>query len=119
MFSALNSLYAAVSARTREIATLRALGFARATVVGSVMVEAMVLALLGGVLGAMLGWLAFDGVGMASIGATYSQVAFHFAVTARLMLTCVALALLLGMLGGLLPAVRAARLSVVVGLRPV
>jgi putative ABC transport system permease protein len=119
VFAALNSLYAAVSARTREVAILRALGFSGTPVVVSVLVESLALSLLGGVAGAALGWLAFDGAKMASVGATYSQVAFRFAVTPELLVSGIALALLVGFLGGLPPALRAARQSVVEGLRTV
>ncbi len=116
-FAALNSLYAAVSARTREIAILRAIGFSGAPVVVSVLTESLALSLLGGVLGAALGWLAFDGARMASVGATYSQVAFRFSVSPGLLLSGIALALIVGFVGGLLPALRAARQNVVEGLR--
>src|SRR5262249_22719333 len=77
-FASLNSLYAAVAARTREIAILRALGFSALSVIMSVLAESLALALLGGLLGAALGWFVFDGASMASVGATYSQVAFRF-----------------------------------------
>ena len=117
VFASLNSLYAAVSARTREIAILRALGFSATAVIASVLAESLTLAALGGVLGAALGWLAFDGASMASVGATYSQVAFRFAVTPGLLAAGLGLALSIGFVGGLLPAVRAARQSIVVGLR--
>jgi putative ABC transport system permease protein len=116
-FASLNSLYAAVAARTREIAILRALGFSAFAVIASVLAESLTLALIGGLLGAALGWFVFDGASMASIGATYSQVAFRFAVTPSLLATGLALALAIGFVGGLLPAVRAARQSIVVGLR--
>jgi putative ABC transport system permease protein len=119
IFSALNSLYAAVSARTREIAILRAIGFSAAPVVASVLAESLILSLAGGALGAALGWLAFDGAKMASVGATYSQVAFRFSVTPGLLLSGIAVALLVGFVGGLLPALRAARQNVVDGLRTV
>jgi putative ABC transport system permease protein len=119
VFAALNALYAAVSARTREIAILRAIGFSGAPVVVSVLAESIVLALLGGASGATLGWLVFDGVTMASVGATYAQVAFRFSVTPGLALSGIALALLVGFVGGLLPALRAARQNVVDGLRSI
>jgi len=117
VFGALNSLYAAVSARTREIAILRALGYSAAPVVTSVLTESLVLSLIGGLLGAGIGWLVFDGAASASVGATFSQVAFRFAVTPALILSGVLLAVLIGLAGGALPAVRAARQSVVEGLR--
>ena len=116
-FAALNALYAAVAARTREIATLRAIGFSGAAVVASVMAESTVLALVGGALGAALGWLAFDGAATSSVGATYSQVAFRFSVTPKLIALGVVLALVVGLLGGAWPALRAARMSIVDGLR--
>jgi putative ABC transport system permease protein len=117
IFASLNSLYAAVAARTREIAVLRALGFSATSVVASVLAESLTLAALGGLLGAALGWLAFDGAAMASVGATYSQVAFRFAVTPRLLAAGFGLALAIGFVGGLLPALRAARQNIAVGLR--
>ena len=116
-FASLNSLYAAVAARTREIAILRALGFSATAVITSVLAESLALAALGGLLGAALGWAAFDGASMASVGATYSQVAFRFAVTPRLLAAGFGLALSIGLVGGLLPAMRAARQNIVVGLR--
>ncbi len=115
--TALNSLYSAVSARTREIAILRAIGFSATPIVVSVLVESLVLSFIGGLLGAALGWLVFDGLSMTSMGAAYSQVAFRFAVEPELVLSGVLLALFIGFLGGLLPALRAARISVVEGLR--
>ena len=117
MFSAMNALYAGVSTRTREIATLKALGFAGSAVVASVMVESLALAGLGGALGAGVGWLLFDGVQMSSLGAAFGEVAFTFSVTPRLFAVAIVIALLFGALGGLPPALRAARLHVVAGLR--
>jgi len=116
-FAALNSLYSAVAARTREIATLRAIGFSGAPVAVSVLVESLVLSLLGGLVGTALGWFAFDGARMSSVGATYSQVAFQFSVTPGLLCAGIGIALLVGFVGGLLPALRAARQSIVEGLR--
>lgn len=117
VFAALNTMYAAVASRTREIAVLKSIGFALVAVVASVMVEALLLAVLGGVVGATLAWLVFDGVGMSALGGAYAQLAFKFNVTPQLVAAALALAALLGGVGGLLPALRAARLSVVVGLR--
>ena len=117
IFASLNSLYAAVAARAREIAILRALGFSATAVIASVLAESLALAALGGALGAALGWSVFDGASMASVGATYSQVAFRFAVTPGLLAAGFGLALVIGFVGGLLPAVRAARQNIVVGLR--
>ncbi len=117
--TALNSLYAAVSTRTREIAILRAIGFSATPIVISVLIEAMLMALIGGVLGAAMGWMIFDGIDMTSIGGAYSQVAFRFSVQPELLFAGVLLSLVIGFIGGLLPAVRAARLSVVDGLKSV
>jgi len=118
VFGALNTMYTAVAARTREIATLRALGFRGGPVVVSVMAESLLLALLGGVLGAGLAYLAFDGFQTATMNwASFSQVAFAFAVTPKLLVLGIACALVMGRLGGLFPALRAARMPVATALR--
>jgi putative ABC transport system permease protein len=118
IFGAVNTMYSAVSSRTREIATFRALGFGRSPVVVSVLAEALLLSLIGGVLGGGLAWLAFDGYQTATMNwQSFSQVAFAFAVTPSLLLRGVLYALLMGLLGGLFPAIRAARLPVVTALR--
>jgi putative ABC transport system permease protein len=118
VFGAVNTMYSAVASRTREIATLRALGFGRSSVVVSVLIEAVVLSLLGGVIGGGLAWLVFDGYQTATMNwQSFSQVAFAFAVTPELLARGLAYAVIMGMLGGLFPAVRAARMPVVVGLR--
>ncbi len=118
MFAALNTMYSAVSARTREIATLRAIGFGGAPVVASVIVESMALALLGGLSGGAVAWLMFNGATVSTLNnASFSQVAFDFAVSPELITRGIVLALLLGLVGGLLPAWQAARLPVTVALR--
>ena len=118
VFSALNTMYTAVAARTREIATLRALGFGGGPVVLSVLVESLLLALVGGLLGGGLAYVAFNGYQTATINwQSFSQVAFAFAVTPPLLVRATALALLIGLLGGLFPGVRAARASVSAALR--
>lgn len=118
VFAALNTMYSAVASRTREIATLRALGFGAAPVVVSVLFEALLLGLLGGIFGGALAYLGFNGVQASTLNfQSFSQVAFAFAVTPGLLATGLAYALLLGLAGGLLPALRAARLPVAVGLR--
>jgi putative ABC transport system permease protein len=118
MFAALNTMYSAVSARTREIATLRAIGFGGAPVVASVIVESMALALLGGLFGGVFAWLMFNGATVSTLNnASFSQVAFDFAVSPELIARGIVLALLLGLMGGLLPAWRAARLPVTLALR--
>lgn len=116
-FGALNTMYSAVAARTREIGTLRALGFGALPVVASVMAEALLLALLGGGLGAGLAWLLFNGYAVSTLGSGFTQVAFQFAVTPALLLQGLALALAIGCIGGLAPAWRAARLPVTAALR--
>ena len=118
VFAALNTMYSAVSARTVEIATLRALGFGSVPVVISVMIEAIVLALLGGLVGGLLVWLAFDGYTASTLNnASFSQVAFDFAVTPELLQMGITWALALGVVGGLFPAIRAARLPITTALR--
>lgn len=118
VFGALNTMYSAVSGRTREIATLLALGFGALPVVASVLVEAMLLGAVGGVLGSLIAYVGFNGMQASTINfASFSQVTFAFLVTPGLVLQGVLYALVLGFIGGLLPSVRAARLPVVVGLR--
>jgi putative ABC transport system permease protein len=118
ILGALNTMYTAVAARGREIATLRALGFGRSPVVLSVLAESLLLAAAGGTVGALLAWAAFDGYRTATLNwQSFSQVAFAFEVSAPLLVQGVVYALALGLLGGLLPAVRAARIPVAVALR--
>ncbi len=118
IFGAVNTMYSAVAARTREIATLRALGFGGGPVVVSVLVESLLLAMVGGAIGGGLAYLGFNGFQTSTINwQTFSQVAFAFAVTPGLMVAGIVYALLMGLLGGLLPAVRAARLPIVAALR--
>jgi putative ABC transport system permease protein len=117
IFAALNTMYAAVSARTAEIATLKALGFSSTPIVGSVLIESLVLAFTGGVIGGVAAWALFDGYSASTLGATFAQVAFEFKVAPHLILAGIGFACALGLIGGLLPAARAARLPVVAGLR--
>lgn len=118
IFGALNTMYTAVSARAREIATLRALGFQSGPVVISVLAEALLLALIGGAIGATAAWWAFDGFRAATLNfATFSQVAFAFDVSISLLVQGTLFALLIGFIGGLFPAVRAARQPVAHALR--
>jgi putative ABC transport system permease protein len=120
VFGALNTMHTAVSARTREIATLRALGFAGGPVVVSVLLESLVLALAGGLLGGGAAWAVLHGHQTATLNwQTYTQVAFALSVTPRLLVEGVAYAAAMGLAGGLLPALRAARLPVAVALRGV
>ena len=114
---ALNSMYAAVSARTREIATLRAIGFRGGPVAVSVMIETMLLALAGGAAGAGIAWLLFNNYTASTMGANFSEVVFQFRVTPQLLGSGLRWALVIGFLGGLFPALRAARMPVTEGLR--
>jgi len=118
IFGAVNTMYSAVAARTREIATLRALGFGAMPVVLSVLGEALLLSLIGGLLGGLLAWAAFDGYQTATMNwQSFSQVAFAFKVTPNLLAQGLLYAAIMGLLGGLFPAVRAARLPIVTALR--
>jgi putative ABC transport system permease protein len=118
LFGALNTMYSAVAARSREIATLRALGFGSIPVVTSVVLESLVLSLIGGVAGATAAYLLFNGYKAATINwQTFSQVAFAFKVTPQLVAQAIAWAAVLGLLGGVFPAIRAARLPIAAALR--
>ena len=113
VFGAVITMYTAVASRTREIATLRALGFGSIPVVLSVLVEAALLAIAGGIIGGAIAWAAFDGYETATMNfQSFSQMAFAFAVTPKLLATALFYALIMGLLGGLLPAARAARLQI-------
>jgi putative ABC transport system permease protein len=118
VFAALNTMYSAVSSRTREIATLRALGFGAALVVTSVLLEAAVLGLLGGVIGGLLVYLVLNGYQASTLNwGSFSQLTFAFTVTPQLLVTGLGYSLILGLVGGLLPGLRAARMPVTAGLR--
>lgn len=118
LFAALNTMYTAVSARTVEIATLRALGFGGVPVVVSVMIEALALGLLGGLIGGGIAYLGFDGFTASTLNSqSFSQIAFDFAVTPGRLGLGLAWAAGLGLIGGLFPAVRAARLPIAKGLQ--
>ncbi len=118
VFGAVLTMYSAVASRTREIATLRALGFSSGPVQISVLVEALVLALAGGAIGGLLAYLIFDGYRTSTINwQSFSQVAFAFRVTPRLLVEAIVVTLPMGLLGGLLPAFRAGTLPVATALR--
>lgn len=118
IFGAVNTMYNAVASRGREIATLRALGFGGIPVVVSVLAEAVALSLVGGIIGGLLAWAAFDGYQTSTMNfQSFSQVAFAFAVTPPLLAQGLFYAVLMGVLGGLLPAIRAARLPIAIALR--
>jgi putative ABC transport system permease protein len=118
IFGAVNTMYNAVASRGREIATLRALGFGSIPVVVSVLAEAFLLSVVGGIVGGLVAWAAFDGFQTSTMNfQSFSQVAFAFTVTPKLLLEGLVYATTMGLLGGLFPAIRAARLPVVTALR--
>jgi putative ABC transport system permease protein len=118
IFGALNTMYTAVSARTREIATLRALGFRSGPLIISVLSESLLLALVGGLAGAGLAWLAFDGFKAATLNwSSFSAMTFSFDVNVQLLAQGIFFAMLIGLVGGLFPAIRAIRQPVATALR--
>lgn len=118
IFGALNTMYTAVAARAREIATLEAIGYSGLPILVSVLVESVMLSVIGGAIGAIGAWLAFDGFRAATLNwQTFSQVAFAFDVNGPLLLRGVISAVIIGLVGGLFPAIRASRLPVAMALR--
>jgi putative ABC transport system permease protein len=117
VFAALNSMYAAVATRGKEIATLRAIGFGGGPVLLSVMIEALLLAVAGGLLGALIAYVLFNNMSVSTLGQNFTQVVFNFKVTPELVVRGLIISIVIGMVGGLLPAIRAARLPVTAGLR--
>jgi putative ABC transport system permease protein len=117
IFAALNSMYAAVATRSKEIATLRAIGFGGLPVLVSVMVEALLLALIGGLLGAVVAYVLFNNLSVSTMGQSFTQVVFNFKITPDLVVRGLIISVLIGMVGGFLPALRATRLPVVDSLR--
>ena len=117
IFAALNTMYAAVATRAREIATLRALGFGGLPVVMSVMIESLVLALIGGAIGAVIAYLLFNNLSVSTLGQNFTQVVFAFKVTPALVVRGLIIAVIIGMFGGFLPAIRAARMPITTALR--
>jgi putative ABC transport system permease protein len=119
LFGALNTMYSAVSVRSREIATLRAIGFGASAVVLSVLIEAMLLSIIGALIGAGLAWVFFNGNVVSTLGSNFTQVVFRLAVGPSLVVLGIAWACVIGLVGGLFPAIRAARLPVATALRAV
>ena len=118
VFAAVNTMYSAVSARAREIATLRALGFGAFPVVVSVLVEAALIGVAGGALGMAIAYFAFNGLQASTLNfSSFSQITFAFTVTPQLAVQGLVYALALGLIGGLFPSIRAARQPIVRGLR--
>lgn len=120
LFAALNTMYSAVNSRSGEIATLRALGFGSVTIVASVLIEALLLVLIGAMLGVAIACAGFNGHAINTIGSTNSpsQLVYQLAVTPESVGIAVGLAVLLGFVGGLLPAIHAVRTPIPRGLRP-
>jgi putative ABC transport system permease protein len=117
IFGALNTMYSAVSARMVEIATLRAIGFGALPVVISVFAEAVMLAFAGGVIGAFLAWIFFNGNSVSTLGGNFTQIVFPLKVSSGLLVLGVVWAVAIGVIGGLFPAIRAARLPIATALR--
>jgi putative ABC transport system permease protein len=118
IFGALNTMYNSVAVRTREIATLRALGFGSGAVVVSVMLESLALALIGGAIGAAIAYFLFNGFHTSTMNfQSFSQITFAFAVTAALLIQGIIWAAFIGLIGGLFPAIRAARQPIATALR--
>jgi putative ABC transport system permease protein len=117
LFGVLNTMYSAVAARAREIATLRAIGFRRVPMIGSVLLETMLLALTGGALGAAAAWAIFDGFTASTVVANSSQMVFSIRVSPVLLWNGLKWAIAIALAGGLFPAVRAARMPIAAGLR--
>jgi putative ABC transport system permease protein len=118
LFAALNTLESAVAARVREIATLRAIGFGAGPVVFSVLVEAMILGAIGGLVGGLCAYVFLNGITSSTLNfQSFSQITYAFTVTPLLMLLGIAYGLLLCLLAGILPGIRAARMPITAGLR--
>jgi len=119
VFGAMNTMYAAVAYRTREIGTLRALGFARGTIITAFLAESIALALVGGVLGCLLA-LPVHGLSTGTTNfSSFTEVAFKFRITPMLLAGGVAFSAVMGLVGGLLPALRAARIPIARALREI
>jgi putative ABC transport system permease protein len=118
IFGAVLTMYTAVATRTREIATLRALGFNTTSVLVSVVGESLVLAFIGGAAGALIAYIGFNGYETSTMNfSSFSQIAFAFHVTPALLTQGLVWALMIGFLGGLFPAIRASRLPIASALR--
>lgn len=120
VFAAMNTMYAAVGARTREIGTLRVLGFRRRSVVLALLIEGAFLAFLGGVLGCAVAYLYRNGYTTATMGMeTFSEIVFQFRVTPKIIAQGLLFAVVVGLIGTFLPALRASRLPVISALKSV
>jgi putative ABC transport system permease protein len=118
IFGALNTMYSSISARSKEIATLRAIGFRPMSILVSVIIESGTLAIIGGVIGGALAWLFLNGFTVSTLNAaSFSVVVFDFAVSAELIIQGLVAAFVIGLVGGLFPAIRAVRVPVAAALR--
>ena len=116
VFGAMNTMYALVAARTREIGTLRALGFSRVSILSAFVMESTFLAVVGGALGCLIA-LPANGMTSAAGGANFAEVAFAFRISTFALGVGIAFGAVMGVVGGLLPAVKAARLPITTALR--
>jgi putative ABC transport system permease protein len=118
-FGGMNTMYAAVAHRTREVGTLRALGFSKLSILTSFVIESMILALIGGVIGCLLA-LPVNGIATGTMNfRTFSEVAFSFRITPDLLVSALIFSLVLGFIGGLLPSRLAARMPITRALREI
>ena len=119
VFAAMNTMYASVGARTREIGTLRVLGYRRRSIVLALLIEGALLAIIGGAVGCAIAFL-WNGYSTATMGfETFSEIIFQFTVTPQLVVEGLIFAVIVGVMGSLLPAVRASRLPVIAALKAV
>src|SRR5207248_7941338 len=115
----MNTMFSAVASRTRELATMRALGFKRRAILASIMIESALVSLLGGLAGVLLA-LPVNGISTGTTNfRTFSEIAFNFRVDGSVALTGIVIAVVAGIIGGLLPAVSAARMPITKALREV
>src|SRR4030095_4903790 len=118
-FGGMNTRCASVAHRTREIGTLRALGFSKAAIMASFVIESMMLALIGGIVGCLLA-LPVNGIATGTMNfRTFSELAFSFRITPDLVLSALIFSLVLGFVGGLLPSRLAARMPITRALREI
>jgi putative ABC transport system permease protein len=116
VFGAMNTMYALVAARTREIGTLRALGFSKVSILTGFVVESTFLAIVGGVVGCVIA-LPANGMTSAAGGTNFAEVGFAFRISGASLVGAMVLAVLMGVVGGVLPAFRAARMPITSALR--
>ena len=110
---ALNTMYTSVTQRETEIATLRAIGFSSTSAFIGTLIESLVIALVGGVVGTCAAYVFFDGVTASTLGSSFTQIVFDFQISADVFIDGIKLALIIGLIGGFFPALRASRLPVI------